>query len=182
MKHPFSTPPGASRASRASRPGADSTAYSVKSAADRSGFTLIEVVIAVALFAMASVILTSTFVNALQVRERVTSNDVRDADIRAVRLQLLLQPNRDDAEDGDRIETLTNGEATWRAQIEPTEVIDLFRVQFEIEFREPQDDQLPTYRETLYLLRPTWSEADERSDLLQDKKEELDSSRDFGRF
>jgi len=147
-----------------------------------SAFTLIEVVIAVALFAMASIILTSTFVNALQLRDRVTSNDIRDADIRAVRLQLLLEPNRDDAEDGDRIETLKNGEASWRAQIEPTEIIDLFSVRFEIEFQDPQGGQLATYSELLYLLRPTWSEADERSTLLQEKKEAIDDIRDFDRF
>jgi general secretion pathway protein I len=147
-----------------------------------AAFTLIEVVIAIAIFALASTILTATFVNTLELRDRVQSNDVRDADIRAVRLQLLLEPNREDAEDGDRLETLNNGEATWRAQIEPTEVIDLFQVIFEIEFQEPQDEQQPTYSEILYLLRPTWSESDERSDLLQEKKEALDDSRDFDRF
>ena len=154
----------------------------LKSKQHSSAFTLIEVVIAVALFAMAAVILTSTFVNALQARDRVTSNDERDTDIRSVRLQLLLEPNLDNAEEGDRIETLSNGEATWRAQIEPTEVIDLFAVRFEIEFQDPQEGQIATYSEILYLLRPTWSKSDERSDLLQDKKDALDDSREFDRF
>lgn len=155
---------------------------SVQARHSNRAFSLIEVVIAVALFAMAATILSSTFVNALLVRDRVQSNDVREADIRAVRLQLLLEANIDDAEEGDRIETLNNGEATWRAEIEPTEVIDLFHVQFFVEFLDPQEEQSPTYQETLYLLRPTWSQADERSSLLQDKKEALLDSRDFDRF
>ncbi len=146
------------------------------------GFTLIEVVIAVALFAMAAAVLSSTFVNALLARDRVQSNDIRDADIRAVRMQLLLEANREDAEDGDRYETLNNGEANWRAEIEPTEVVDLFQVFFEIEFSDPHGEQSPTYSEVLYLLRPTWSEPNERSDLLQEKKEALLDSRDFSRF
>ena len=146
------------------------------------GFSLIEVVVALALFAMASVVLTSSFVNALLAREHGQSNDLRHADIRAVRMQLLLEPNIDDAEDGDRYDTLNNGTANWQASIEPTNVIDLFEVQLSIEFSEPQEEQAATHTESLYLLRPTWSESDERSDLLQDKKDELQNSRDFDRF
>ncbi|MFT6236471.1 MAG: general secretion pathway protein I [Lentimonas sp.] len=146
------------------------------------GFSLIEVVVALALFAMASVVLTSSFVNALLAREHGQSNDLRHADIRAVRMQLLLEPNMDDAEDGDRHDTLNNGTANWEASIEPTNVIDLFEVQLSIEFSEPQEEQAATYTESLYLLRPTWSKTDERSSLLQDKKDELQNARDFDRF
>lgn len=145
-------------------------------------FSLIEVVVALALFAMAAVVLSSSFVNALLAREKGLSNDLRNADIRAVRMQLLLQPNLDDAEDGDRYETLHNGDANWRATIEPTNVVDLFHVELAIEFMDPQQDQQTSYQETLYLLRPTWSESDERSQLLEDKRADLQNSRDFNRF
>ena len=147
-----------------------------------SGFSLIEVVVALALFAMASVVLTSSFVNALLAREHGQSNDLRHADIRAVRMQLLLEPNVDDAEDGGRYDTLNNGTANWEASIEPTNVIDLFEVQLQIEFSDPQEQQEASHSETLYLLRPTWSKSDERSSLLQDKKDDLRSSRDLDRF
>lgn len=147
-----------------------------------SGFSLIEVVVALAIFAMAAVVLTDTFVNSLLAREKGVSNDARNRDIRAVRMQLLLEPNREDAEDGDTYKTLGNGTAKWEADIEPTNVIDLFQVQLRIEFEEPQDEQEKSYQETLYLLRPTWSESDERSELLQEKKEALRNRRDFDRF
>lgn len=146
------------------------------------GFSLIEVVVALALFAMAAVVLNSSFVNALLARERGLSNDRLHADIQAVRLQLLLEPNLEDAEDGGRYETLNSGTANWEASVEPTNLIDLFHVQLQIEFSDPQDDQAATHTESLYLLRPTWSESDERSELLQDKKDELENSRDFDRF
>jgi general secretion pathway protein I len=146
------------------------------------GFSLIEVVIALALFAMAAVVLNSSFVNALLARERGLSNDRLNADIRAVRLQLLLESNLEDAEDGGRYETLNSGTANWEASVEPTNLIDLFHVQLQIEFSDPQDDQAATHTESLYLLRPTWSDSDERSKLLQDKKDELENSRDFDRF
>ena len=146
------------------------------------GFSLIDVVVALALFAMAAVVLNSSFINALLARERGLSNDRLHADIQAVRLQLLLEPNLEDVEDGGRYETLNSGTANWEASVEPTNLIDLFHVQLQIEFSDPQDDQAATHTESLYLLRPTWSESDERSELLQDKKDELENSRDFDRF
>ncbi len=149
---------------------------------NRPGFSLIEVVVALAIFAMSAVVLTDTFVNSLLAREKGVGNDTRNRDIRAVRMQLLLEPNRDDAEDGDTYETLSNGVASWEADIEPTNVIDLFQVQLRVDFEEPQDEQEASYQETLYLLRPTWSESDERSDLLQEKKDALRNRRDFDLF
>lgn len=147
-----------------------------------SAFTLIEVLIALTVFAMASTYLISTFVNALTARERSVSNDILHADIRAVRMQLLLEPNLDDAEDGGEYPTLNHGEASWEVIIEPTEIIDLFEVELSIEFSEPAEGNSGDYQEKLYLLRPTWSEGDERADLLEDKKATLEDSRDFDRF
>lgn len=123
-----------------------------------------------------------TFVQILTARERSVSNDLMDADLRAVRLQLLLQTDIEEAEDGGELTTLSSGEAIWMASIEPTNVIDLFKVQFQVEFSEVPEDSPSTYQETLYLLRPTWSESDERSDLLADKREALEDSRDFSNF
>ena len=142
-----------------------------------SAFSLIEVVIAVAIFGMAATVLMSAFVNALLARERGASIDLLDADIRAVRMQLLLEPNLEDAEDGDEYETLNSGEASWEAIIEPTNVVDLFQVELRINFSKPAEGLPSEHVETLYLLRPTWSESDERSDLLQEKREALEDTR-----
>ena len=145
-------------------------------------FTLLEVLIAAAIFGLAGIYLMSTFVNALTARERSVSNDVFNADIQAVRMQLLLEPNLEDAEDGGEYPTLNHGEASWQAEIEPTQIVDLFKVQFSIRFSEPMDDQSGEYQEALYLLRPTWSEGDERADPLQEKRDALEDSRGFDRF
>ena len=126
--------------------------------------------------------MSATLVNALLAREKGVSNDARNRDIRAVRMQLLLEPNREDAEDGGTYETLSNGRADWEAVIEPTNVVDLFHVEFSIRFSDSQEDQEAYYEETLYLLRPVWSESDERSNLLREKKDTLESSRGFDRF
>ena len=60
--------------------------------------------------------------------------------------------------------------------------MDLFQVELTIEFSDPPEDGPERHQEQLYLLRPTWSEADERSDLLEDKRRELERTRDFDRF
>lgn len=147
--------------------------YSQRHGVSRA-FSLIEVVIAVAIFGMAAAVLMSAFTNALLARERGVSNDQLNADIRAVRMQLLLEPELEAAEDGDTYETLSNGLATWETRIEPTNVVDLFRVELRMDFSEPLEGLPAEHTETLFLLRPTWSESDERSDLLQDKREELE--------
>ena len=145
-----------------------------------AAFTLVEVLIAVAIFAMAASVLMSAFVNALLSRESAAKYDLLNADIRAVRMQLLLEPTLEDAEDGDEYETVHSGEASWEAQVVPTNVVDLFQVELSIRFSEPPVGLVADYTETLYLLRPTWSESEERSDLLQDKREALeDTRRDF---
>lgn len=146
------------------------------------GFSLIEVVVAVALFAMAATVLTSSFVNALLAREHGRSQSLRAADIHAVRLQLLLEPDIERAEEGDRYITLNSGEAEWHAEIEPTGVVDLFAVRLMIDFSDGPEDMPPSYEEELFLLRPTWSESDERDELLDEKRRELQRSRDFDRF
>ena len=147
-----------------------------------SGFTLIEALVSLAVFSMAATYLIATFVSALEARERGLSPNNLYKDIQAVRMQLLLEPNVEAAEDGGDYPTLHQGEARWEAEIDPTEVVDLFRVSLQIEFNEPINEAAGTYTEELYLLRPTWSEADDRSDLLAKKKEEHLDSRPFDRF
>ena len=143
-------------------------------------FSLIEVVIALAVFALAATVLMSSFVDALLAREGTSSKSLINTDIRAVRMQLLLEPSIEAAEDGNEYESLSSGEASWIAIINPTNVVDLFKVDFSIEFREPPEGHSGSYKEILYLLRPTWSEIDERDELLQDKRKELlDSRRDY---
>ena len=135
--------------------------------------------IALAIFASASVVLVSAFTQALLAREKSIGNDLYHMDIQAARMQLLLEPSLESAEDGSEYPTLSSGEASWSATIEPTSVVDLFQVEFQVEFSDPKEEQLARFSETLYLLRPTWSDPEERDQLLQDKRDELEDSRNF---
>lgn len=153
-----------------------------KPAKHTQGFSLIEVLIALALFAICSNLIASAFINALLARERDPSSTYQDIAINTVRRQLLLENNIDDAQEGGTLTLLEKGEATWTAEIDPTDVIDLFECRFDIEFLESESPNQETYSETLYLLRPTWSESDERSKLLQEKKDALLDQRTFESF
>jgi len=145
-------------------------------------FSLIEVLIALALFAIAANVISSAFINALLSRERNDSRLYNDFAIQTARMQLLLEKNIEDAEDGGTVETLELGEVDWYAEILPTEIVDLFEVQLYGTFSDLEDSQKANFSETLYLLRPTWSESDERSMLLEDKKQDLLEIRDSELF
>lgn len=153
-----------------------------KQAKQKQGFSLIEVLIALALFAICSNLIASAFINALLARERDPSSTYQDIAINTVRRQLHLEKNFDDAEEGGTLTLLEKGEASWTAEIYPTDIIDLFECRFDIEFLETDNPNQATYSETLYLLRPTWSESDERSSLLQEKKDALLDQRSFESF
>ena len=73
-------------------------------------------------------------------------------------------------------------EKTKKLSNKSTEIIDLFECLLDIEFLESKSPNQETYSETLYLLRPTWSESDERSSLLQEKKDALLNQRTFESF
>lgn len=153
-----------------------------KQVKQRQGFSLIEVLIALALFAICSNLIASAFINALLARERDPSSTYQDIAINTVRRQLLLEKNIDDAEEGGTLTLLEKGEASWTTEIYPTDIIDLFECRFDIEFFESDNPNQDTYSETLYLLRRTWSESDERSSLLQEKKDALLDLRSFESF
>lgn len=144
-----------------------------------AAFSLIEVLIALALFAICANLTTSAFINALLARERNPERVYRDIAIDTVRRQLLLEKTLEDAEEGGTVPLLENEEALWSVEIFPTELIDLFECRFDVEFPDSEVPGQSFYSETLYLLRPTWSIDSERSTLLEDKKQALYDRRDF---
>lgn len=140
------------------------------------GFTLIEVLIALAIFGMASVVLTFSFSNAVIALQRQQPNQHWENDLQFVRRQVLVAESIDDLEEGDEIDSLSSGVITWEAtDIEMTDLIDFYKVTVEYDI-EDAPEELQQHTEVLYLLRPAWSEgefAGDRQELLQDKQEKL---------
>lgn len=139
-----------------------------------AGFSLIETVIAVAIAGIAFLVLTETFFNVLLTVEDLEVRSNHQKDIRFVRSQVIRIPDRDEIEQGGEITSLSLGEADWEAEVRETETVDLFELDLSIEFRNPDGEEPIRHRETLRLLRPTWSDSFERSTLLEDARERIE--------
>jgi len=140
------------------------------------GFTLIEVLVAIALFGLAAVVLTSAFANALIALSTLHDEAELEADLRWIRREVLLEPVRDTFEEGGEITTLRHGRARWSAIIEETGILDVFRVTLEVHL-ETDDGRTYDRLDTLHLLRPTWSDPQERAQLLEENRRRIELER-----
>lgn len=138
----------------------------------RRAFTLIEVLVALAIFAIAAVVLGATYVNLIQTHAALRDRDGSESDLAWAREVLLAEPDRATAERGGDVVLPDGRTASWRAVIEPTAVSDLFDVALEVTAPPPAGSgDLVRRSEKLRLLRPTWSTEAERKDL-RDKAEQ----------
>lgn len=146
----------------------------------KSAFTLIEVLVALAIFALAAVVLGATYVNLLRTHAALRERDGTGDDIQWARDVLLLEPDRQTAERGGDIVLPDGRQASWRATIEPTEVSDLFDVVLELDAPPAGGGggDLVKSRSTLRLLRPTWSTAAERTELRRKAADRLKRARE----
>jgi general secretion pathway protein I len=151
----------------------------IQQARRRSAFTLIEVLVALAIFALAAVVLGATYVNLLRTHAALRERDGSGDDIQWARDLLLVEPDRQAAERGGDIVLPDGRAASWRATIEPTEVSDLFQVTLELDAPPPGGGgDLIKSRATLRLLRPTWSTPAERTELRRKAEQRLKRARE----
>jgi general secretion pathway protein I len=132
---------------------------------NRSAFTLLEVLVALAIFAVAAVGLSATYLNVLngyQVARRAT---VTDPEVQFARSQLLTQPDVELARRGGDFTAVDGRAVRWTASIEPTSQADLFTVNFECEIAGTGTAEAQKSRSVFRVLRPTWSEGSERNKL-----------------
>jgi general secretion pathway protein I len=136
---------------------------------------LIEVIVSLALFALAATVLASAYINVLDATERVKGDQAFEQDIALVREQVLIEPDRKTVEEGGDLPTAGEGDASWQATITPSEVVaDLFRVDFEVTFNQPgQEPAERKVTQTLWLLRPDWSEPTDRDALRAETRKRL---------
>lgn len=142
---------------------------------ESKGFSLIEVVIAIAVAGIAFFVLTETFFNVLLTLDGLESESDYQKDVRFVRREIIQIADRDELEDGGEITTLDLGEAVWDVELEETEIVDLFRMDLLIEFDNPDGEPIE-YRESLFLLRPTWSDPIESSAILSDVRDRIEEN------
>lgn len=140
----------------------------------RGGFTLIEVLVALMVFAVAAITLGAAYVNVLQAYDVVSRSRANDDDLRFAREQLMAEPDRTKAEEGADFERAGGGRVSWKATIEQTATADVFVVNFTCTIADTSAaaPQPPT-TETFMLLRPTWSVGLDTTKLRQEAKDRI---------
>jgi len=151
----------------------------VKKRIHRRGFTLIEVLVALAIFAFSAVVLGATYVNLLRTHAALRERDGSGDELQWARDALLSEPDRATAERGGDVVLPDGRTANWRATITETNVSDLFDVVLEMD-SPPLDGggDLVKNRAALRLLRPTWSTAAERTELRRKARDRLQRERE----
>ena len=142
-------------------------------------FTLIEVLVALAIFAIAAVVLGAGYVNLMQMHASLRDRNGSEAEIVWAREALLAEPDRAVVERGGDVVLPDARTATWRATIAPTGVSDLFDVTLELDAPPVGGTgDLVRTKETLRLLRPTWSTEAERKELRDRAKQRMQRERE----
>jgi general secretion pathway protein I len=139
----------------------------------RWGFTLVEVLVALAVFMMMAIVLGASYINILHAYDLAGRAVVKDEDVRFARASLLAEADRDAAERGARFDGVNGRQVNWNATIEPTTTADLFLVTFSCEVSGPEQPKPETVTEVFRVLRPTWSEAADRDKLRADAKKRI---------
>jgi general secretion pathway protein I len=139
----------------------------------RDGFTLLEVLVALAIFAMASIALGAAYINVLTSYAVVNRVAERDEEVRFARTALLAEANRDTAEEGAEFESTDGRRVRWSSVIESTNVADLFQVTFTCEVTSSADPRPRVVTQTFRVLRPTWSDAAERETLRAEARDRI---------
>jgi general secretion pathway protein I len=145
----------------------------VRSPRDDHGFSLIEVLVSLAIFAVAAVVLGTAYVNVLVNFHAMRARADEKSEMAFARAQLLAEPKRAEAERGGQIPLPAGGTLRWQAEIEETSHADLFEVNLEFETLAAGREAPRRERQTFLLLRPTWSEPLKREALQTAARERL---------
>jgi general secretion pathway protein I len=146
---------------------------------NRRGFTLIEVLVSLAIFAVAAVSLGAAYSNVLLSRIAMKQDEQRLDDLARCRAALLETPGFDDVEAGGEIHLPGGRTARWQGKIEATAVSDLFAVQLTAEIEGADGAEPEEFTETRMLLRPTWSIPSDRQKIRDDARQRLEKERGY---
>jgi general secretion pathway protein I len=134
-------------------------------AVKQRGFTVLEVLIALAVFVGAAAVLGATYLNIMNGYAQIEAEGDYKTDVKFARAALLAEPDLETAEKGADFESVASRHVTWKATIAPTETTDLFAITFECEINAPDLKEPLRETEHFRLLRPTWSKPEDRDKL-----------------
>lgn len=128
-------------------------------------FTLIEVLVSLAIFAMAAVGLATAYLNVLSSYQAAGRRHDREEDWKLVRAAVLAESEREKVEAGGSVTMPGPRVVRWSAEIEDTAVADLFAVTIRLEADAGPDAKAGAGEARVMLLRPAWSDPAKRDEL-----------------
>jgi general secretion pathway protein I len=140
-------------------------------------FTLIEVLISLAIFALASVVLAAAYLNVLGGYQAVALRQQGEEEWKLVRAVVLSESDRQKIEAGGRLQLSDNSNLRWTATIEGTAVADLFAVTVRAEPEFTPGNENRVREQKIMLLRPKWSDPVERDKLRAASQQRLAQQR-----
>ena len=127
------------------------------------GFTLLEVLIALAIFAMAAVVLGASYVNVLMAYEAANKALDRNENLEFARAALMAEAEREEVEKGGTFDAGGGLQVRWKAEVESTSTPDVYEVLFDCEMSGRDLKKPDRVVQRFRLLRPTWAKDDERN-------------------
>jgi general secretion pathway protein I len=129
------------------------------------GFTLIEVLVSLGIFALAAVVLGTAYVNILTNYQAMRAWTVDKEEVAFARATVLAEPDRKKVEEGGQVALLAGGTLRWTAGIAETSRADLFQVTLDLEITPPPPVAPRREQQVFLVLRPTWSDPAGREKL-----------------
>lgn len=148
----------------------------MQSLSSKRGVSLIEVMISMALFTTAVIVLTQGYVDSMNALESVKTDDPRLADIRFIQDVLYDIDKQEDFQSYGELPTPGSGAVRFQAQLEETDLADVFEAKLRLDFIDLRNDpKYANWEETRYLYRPDWVETQKRESVVEAKRDALDT-------
>lgn len=148
------------------------------------GFTLLEVLLSLALFTIATGILAGSLYSGLQAYRSARSDTQIENRYRLVLRQVLAISDRETFDGSGEVRLPDGDTADWETTLEQGELLDLFVARVSVRLRGDitaalPDAELADGRQfELLLYRPDWAEPMERGHLLEDRRTALEKRRE----
>ncbi len=143
-------------------------------------FTLIEVLVALTILAIAAVVLGAAYANTLNAHAAIAQRASGGSAMDFLHEQILNEPEREKVEKGGDLSLPDDRRLRWEAKVEEAAVPDLFRVTVTTRVAGGTMKAEEQATEIFMLLRPTWSDAQRREQLRSDwraSREKLQEAR-----
>ena len=146
---------------------------SISSRLARKAFSLVECVLALALFSFAAFAIGQICYNCLYPLDMQEKNGIMDATIERAISAILDVDDYDSLDDGIEVDTLDGSKCRVYGECFPTQIIDLFELRIRIE-----GESMDTIEDAVLVVRPKWYEnTNDRETLLDDRTDFLEDER-----